>query len=350
MNPEIENLINMALADGEVTEKERAIILRKAESLGIDKDEVEMILDAWIHQLKTKANEPKRENVNKCPSCGEIVFGLSQVCSSCGYVLNKTTIVGENSKSLNDSIHQLENLIIDVKSSPKPSFGDRIKIVFLTYFSFGLYLIYRKFAHKKRDSFDNLVAKCEKEARLIKVHYGEDKKVRLLLDELNGEIDKIGKDRKKLSLRTNLGCFGLVIVFIGLYAIMTIWSLNYSKEYLKDTNSTKIDSLISIGEIDKAKQEASKISPDYKKDNAFDKILVYEIDQHIQKNEIDLAKNKANSIKSKYKREENMDKIITIEVNKLIGENKLLEAKNEAQTISNQYDRKDMLDKINSLK
>jgi hypothetical protein len=350
MNPELENLINMALADGEVTEKERAIILRKAEGLGLDVDEIEMILDGKIHQLKTKANESKKENVKKCPSCGEIIHGLSQVCSSCGYVLNKSTIAGENSKGLNDSIDQLENLIIDVKSSPKPSFGDRIKIVVLTYFSFGLYLIYRKFAHKKGDSFDNLVAKCEKESRLIKVHYGEDKKVRLLLDELNGEIYKIGKDRKKLSLRTNLGCFGLVIVFIVLYAIMTIWSLNYSKEYLKDTNSTKIDSLISIGETDKAKQEASKISPDYKKDDAFDKILIYEIDQHILKNEIDLAKNKASSVKSKYKREEFLDKVLSIEINNLIEENKLVDAKNKAQLINNQYDRKEMLEKIKSLK
>lgn len=229
MHPEIENLINMALADGEVSEKEKAIILRKAESLGIDKDEVEMILEAKLHQLKTRANESKKENVNKCPSCGEIIHGLSQVCSSCGYVLNKSTISGQNSKGLSDSIDQLENLIIDVKSSPKPSIGDRLKIIFLTYFSLGLYLIYRKFAHKKGDSFENLVAKCEKEARLIKVHYGEDKKVKLLLDELNGEIDKIGKERKKLSLRTNLGCFALIIVFVGLYAIMIIWSLNYTK-------------------------------------------------------------------------------------------------------------------------
>jgi ribosomal protein L32 len=350
MHPEIENLINMALADGEVTEKERAIILRKAESLGIDKDEVEMILEAKLHQLQKRANESKKENVNKCPSCGEIIHGLSQVCSSCGYVLNKSTIAGQNSKGLSDSIHQLENLIIDVKSSPKPSFGDRLKIIVLTYFSLGLYLIYRKFAHKKGDSFENLVAKCEKEARLIKVHYGEDKKVKLLLDELNGEIDKIGKERKKLSLRTNLGCFGLVIVFIGLYAIMTIWSFNYSKEYLKDANSSNIDSLISIGQIEKAKQEAFKITPDFKKDDAFDKIFIYEIDQHIQKNEIELAKNKANSIKSKYKREECMDKIITIEVNKLIEENKIDDARNKAQLINNQYDRKEMLDKIDSIK
>jgi hypothetical protein len=348
MNIELENLIDMALADGKVTEKERAVILRKAESLGIDKDEVEMILDAKLHQLKTKTNEPKKENVNKCPSCGEIIHGLSQVCSSCGYVLNKSTIVGENSKSLNDSIHQLEHLIIDVKSAPKPSFGERLKIVILTYFSLGLYLVYRKFAHKKGDSFETLVAKCEKESRSIKMYYGEDKKVRFLLDELNTEIIKIGKDRKKLALKTNLGCFGLVIVFIAFYAVMGIWSFNQSGMNGDDTK--KIDSLISIGAIDKAKQEEYKLTPDYKKNDAFDRIYIYEIDQHIQNNEIDLAKNKANSIKSKYKREENMDKVITIEVNKLIEENKLVDAKNKAQIINNQYDRKDMLDKINSLK
>ena len=48
MHPELENLINMALADGEVTEKERGIILRKAETFGFDVDEAEMILDGKI--------------------------------------------------------------------------------------------------------------------------------------------------------------------------------------------------------------------------------------------------------------------------------------------------------------
>jgi len=58
MHPEIENLINMALADGEVTEKERGIILRKAEALGLDIEEVEMTLDGRLHQLD--ASKPKQ--------------------------------------------------------------------------------------------------------------------------------------------------------------------------------------------------------------------------------------------------------------------------------------------------
>jgi len=34
MHPEIEKLIKLAVADGEITEKERAVIMRKAEKLG----------------------------------------------------------------------------------------------------------------------------------------------------------------------------------------------------------------------------------------------------------------------------------------------------------------------------
>jgi hypothetical protein len=45
MHPELDKLIEMALADGQVTDKEREIILRKAEKLGLDMDEVEMYLE-----------------------------------------------------------------------------------------------------------------------------------------------------------------------------------------------------------------------------------------------------------------------------------------------------------------
>lgn len=52
MNPEIEKLIKMALADGQVTDKEREIIFRKAEKLGLDVDEVEMHLEGSLDYNK----------------------------------------------------------------------------------------------------------------------------------------------------------------------------------------------------------------------------------------------------------------------------------------------------------
>jgi hypothetical protein len=94
MNPEIENLINMALADGAVSEKERAIILRKAESLGFDKDEVEMILDGRIALLKkeqiptSQSISPKSNkdgSIKKCPSCGATAQAFATKCSDCGH-------------------------------------------------------------------------------------------------------------------------------------------------------------------------------------------------------------------------------------------------------------------------
>jgi len=57
MHPEIEKLIGIALQDGILTDKEREIIFRKAETLGIDKDEIEMILEGKLHEIKQKSNQ-----------------------------------------------------------------------------------------------------------------------------------------------------------------------------------------------------------------------------------------------------------------------------------------------------
>jgi hypothetical protein len=52
MHPDIEKLIELALSDGLITDKEREIILRKAEKLGLDIDEVDMFLESKISKSK----------------------------------------------------------------------------------------------------------------------------------------------------------------------------------------------------------------------------------------------------------------------------------------------------------
>ena len=93
-NEQIENLINMALADGELTEKEKQVLFKKAEAAGIDLDEFEMVLDAKLfekNQTKTEAtpvSAPKSDkygDVKKCPSCGAIVQSFTGRCSDCSY-------------------------------------------------------------------------------------------------------------------------------------------------------------------------------------------------------------------------------------------------------------------------
>ena len=115
MNPEIENLINMALADGEVTEKERGIILRKAEALGLDRDEVEMILDGKIeiqkkelsHSQSSKENTSnKAGDIKKCPSCGAPVESFNTKCAECGHEFRGI----EASKTISTLFEKLDSI------------------------------------------------------------------------------------------------------------------------------------------------------------------------------------------------------------------------------------------------
>jgi predicted RNA-binding Zn-ribbon protein involved in translation (DUF1610 family) len=107
MNSDIENLINIALADGEITDKERSIILRKAEKIGQDIEEVEMFIEAKIHLSKKPKTKEKVGNIKVCPACGENIQSLMLNCPSCGHEMTNK----ESNKSINKLLSKLENAI-----------------------------------------------------------------------------------------------------------------------------------------------------------------------------------------------------------------------------------------------
>jgi hypothetical protein len=131
MHPEIENLINMALADGEVTEKEKGIIMRKAESLGLDKDEVEMILDGRIALIKKEFNNRQEASINKsnkegeikkCPSCGSVVQSFSTKCMDCGHEFRGVD-ANQLVKQFHQKLLEIENKREDEETNPLKSIG-----------------------------------------------------------------------------------------------------------------------------------------------------------------------------------------------------------------------------------
>ena len=101
MNPELEKLIELALADGILTDKERQVLQRKAQELGVDQDEFEMVLEGML-QLAQKAAVPaspvgdkkprtnKEGDLKKCPSCGAPVQSFKTTCSDCGHEFRGT--------------------------------------------------------------------------------------------------------------------------------------------------------------------------------------------------------------------------------------------------------------------
>ena len=93
-NEQLEQLIDAALADGVLTEKEKQVLFKKAQSMGIDLDEFEMVLDARLVKLqkaeqeKAASSAPKSNkfgDVKKCPACGAMVQSYQGVCPECGY-------------------------------------------------------------------------------------------------------------------------------------------------------------------------------------------------------------------------------------------------------------------------
>ncbi len=113
MNEQLEKLIDLAIADGKITEKERKVILKKASELGVDTDEVEMILDGKLHQLESSKPKQKKKvgNIKTCPACGAPVKAMTLVCSDCDHEF----ISVDGNSSLRKLISEIDK--IDKKSN-----------------------------------------------------------------------------------------------------------------------------------------------------------------------------------------------------------------------------------------
>lgn len=91
---ELEEIIDAALADGMITEKERAVLHKKAMQEGVDPDEVDVVVDGRLAKMKREVDwlrpEPPRSvkhgNVAKCPSCGAPYNPGMGKCPECGHV------------------------------------------------------------------------------------------------------------------------------------------------------------------------------------------------------------------------------------------------------------------------
>ena len=128
MHPEIEKLIDLAIADGQITDKERNVILKKATDLGVDADEVEMVLDGKLHQLE--ANKPKSKekvgNIKTCPACGASVKAMELLCSECGHEFNNLKANSTLLKLL-DEIERINSKEISSPQILKGALGEQAK-------------------------------------------------------------------------------------------------------------------------------------------------------------------------------------------------------------------------------
>jgi hypothetical protein len=118
MLAEIERLIDLAVADGQITEKERNVILRKAADLGIDIDEVEMVLDGKLHlatATTSKTGKEKQGDMKVCPACGASVRSLQIVCDYCQHEFRNINSVN-SVRVLSEKLAETANRVRESRS------------------------------------------------------------------------------------------------------------------------------------------------------------------------------------------------------------------------------------------
>ena len=160
MNKEFIELLKVALTDGVITPAERQVLLKKAQSLGVDIDEADMYISAEIQKLEMQLEATKKKELGRaCPNCGTSIPQLASKCPACG-----EPITAEASKELKVVLNNLESALVLLKSG--------------------------KDVDKSR-------AEVERYIREAKLYHDNNAKINMLVDEVKKEMLIVAERAKK---------------------------------------------------------------------------------------------------------------------------------------------------------
>lgn len=221
-NPQLEKLIDIAFADGVLTEKEKQILFKKAQAMGIDLDEFEMVLDAKLVILQNKEKEKtaksapksaKYGDVRKCPQCGAVIQTYMTKCSQCGYEFENVE-AGGAIKELSQLLRKTSSFKWGnvVKSFSIPSTKSDF-IDFLTFLHSN--------AVKEPDSDYGEACKAKLEECIVKSHviFSEDKQIQQLIDN----IQKEEKRQNKLRIYKKVIPWVIILCLIACEWLLDWW-------------------------------------------------------------------------------------------------------------------------------
>lgn len=341
MNPELEKLVEYALSDGYISDKDREVLFRKAQHLGFDTDELEMILEGKLYEQNKKKPQP-----NKCPGCGEILKGISKVCPSCDYVLD-TSSKG-STETLDVSMKKIDNSILGLSYVPTPGASDVFKATILSLITLGLYIIYKKVIKKEslfdanRKGFDSIALMTTTQINQLRQKYGADRQINDYLDNATRQIIDLTKKRDTASIKIGALSFGLAALII--YIFSNIPKLPDPPKKV-ETAEEKTERLIKSDSIGKAKITAAGITDITEREQYLDKLQDMEIDSLTKAADYNNALLLADNIKEvdtySKKRETKIDQIIELEVRSLIKSKDFARAYERAEIAS--YYKKDAL-------
>lgn len=113
----MQDLIDMVLEDGVLTDQGKAVLIRRAEKEGIDIDELDLYIQSQMRKRQKEAlneeikmdQQSKMGSIKKCPNCGSPIQNGWAVCPSCGFAFN----VEENSQAYMAFVEKVQAIRIN---------------------------------------------------------------------------------------------------------------------------------------------------------------------------------------------------------------------------------------------
>ena len=233
---ELNALIQQYLTDGVLTDKERQVILNKAEKMGIDRDEIDLYLDAEVQKIDQQTDAAVRKQKGKtCPFCGGSVPQLTDKCPHCG-----ENITPEASKELQEIIDNLEEALVDFKFKV-----NNVDV-------------------KSRKDTAKSKATIERFMRKAKMYYGNNPKIQKLLAEVEMESAKAEKVAKAnarkntfvkiLTYNWKITAAVILAVLIGIFMLFHESDEDKIARYEAQIEnlSEEVSELVDAGNLDKA--------------------------------------------------------------------------------------------------
>ena len=164
---ELEALIQEYLTDGVITDKERQVILNEAEKMKLDRDMVDLIIDARQQKIDQETDAAvRRQKGKQCPHCGAYVSQMTDKCPECGQY-----ITPEATKELEEILDNLEDALVNMKS---------------------------------RKDFDRNKAIVERYERKARMYYSNHPKIKALLAEVDAEMKNAESKLKSIERKETI--------------------------------------------------------------------------------------------------------------------------------------------------
>ena len=243
---DLDKLIELSLADGQISPQELAIIQQRAASLGVTNEELQLMINGKMQQMRKSPvsfmpKPSQKDKIRRCPACGAIVdYGVLR-CPECG-----TEIPADDGTNLDSLASSLRNAkkktqkVDLIKYSTIPSAKDEL----IKYLSFAASQYTAILNNEYTFSFGNRSIKASWEQKLEEAFlkactFRLDKSDNNTLDRLHDSIDSA--KRKKRTKKIFLALITFVILLAIGGAVVYVAQQQAKKENIEKQYKEKAE-------------------------------------------------------------------------------------------------------------